>query len=80
MSPESIRSMLNRRPFCPFRLHTSDGRHFVITKPDLVMIGGAVTVVGIVRDVQSEFFDEPVIIANRHILSLEPIVEAATAG
>ena len=27
-----------------------------------------------------ELFDEPVIVANRHITSLEPIIEAATAN
>ena len=80
MSPESLREMLNRRPFIPFRLHLSDGRHFVITRPELVFIGGSVTVVGIVQDVRSEFYDEPVIIANRHITSLEPIIEADAAA
>ena len=80
MSPESLRQMLERQPFLPFRLHLSDGRHFVISRPKLVFIGGSVTVIGIVRDVASEFFDEPVIVANRHITSLEPIVEAATAN
>ena len=41
-----------------------------------MFIGGSVTVIGIVRDVASEFFDEPLTIANRHITSLEPIIEA----
>ena len=80
MSPESIREMLNRRPFIPFVLHVSDGRSYVITRPQLVFPGGGVTIVGLVRSVDSEFFDEPVIIANRHITSLAPIIEAqATA-
>ena len=41
---------------------------------------GAMTVIGIVRNVASEFWDEPVTVANRHITSLEPIIEAATAN
>ena len=80
MSPEALRDVLNRRPFLPFRLHLSDGRHFVISRPELVFIGGSMTVIGLVRDVASEFWDEPVTVANRHITSLEPIVEAATAN
>ena len=80
MSPEALRDALNRRPFLPFRLHLSDGRHFVISRPELVFIGGSVTVLGIVRNVASEFFDEPMTVANRHITSLEPIIEAATAN
>jgi hypothetical protein len=80
MSPEAIREMLARRPFIPFRMHLTDGRNFVITRPELVFLGGAVTVIGIVRNTASEFFDEPVIIANWAIVSLEPILEpAATA-
>ena len=76
MSPEALREMLERQPFIPFRIHLSDGRSFVITRPKLVFIGGSTTVIGLVRNTESEFFDVPVIIANRHIVSLEPIVEA----
>ena len=80
MSPEALRDMLNRRPFLPFRLHLSDGRHFVISRPELVFIGGSMTVIGIVRNVTSEFWDEPATVANRHITSLEPILEAVPAN
>jgi hypothetical protein len=79
MSPESIKTMQERQPFIPFRIHVSDQSHYDITRPALVMIGGAITIVGIVRNVQSEFFDEPVIIANRHITRLEPLIEADAA-
>ena len=37
------------------------------------------TFIGIVRDVASEFFDEPVLVANRHITRLEPLIEEVTA-
>jgi hypothetical protein len=76
MSPESIRSMLDRRPFIPFRVHVSDQASYDITNPRVAMIGGAVLVIGITRrDSDSEFFDEPVIVANRHITRLEPLVD-----
>jgi hypothetical protein len=76
MSPESIRSMLDRRPFIPFRVHVSDQASYDITNPRMAMIGGAVLVIGITRrDSDSEFFDEPVIVANRHITRLEPLVD-----
>ncbi len=75
MTPESIREMLNR-PFIPFRMQLADGRSLVISRPELVFIGGSVTIVGVVRNVDSEFFDEPIIVANRHIVSLEPMVES----
>ncbi|HEY1191894.1 MAG TPA: hypothetical protein VGE74_29960 [Gemmata sp.] len=79
MSPEALKSLLIRKPFLPFRLHVADQTSYDITKPDMVMIGGAVTFIGLVRNVQSEFFDEPVVVANRHITRLEPIVEEVAA-
>ena len=76
MSPEAIRAMLDRRPFIPFRIHVSDQVGYDVTNPRMVMIGGAVTVIGVNRrDSGSEFFDEPVIVANRHITRLEPLVD-----
>ncbi len=79
MSPEAIKAMLYRRPFIPFRLHVSDHTVYTVTNPEMVVVGGAVTFIGIVRNVASEFFDEPVLVTNRHITRLEPIIEEVTA-
>lgn len=76
MSPESIRNLLTRVPFIPFRLHLSDQASYDITNPRMVMVGGSVIVIGINRrDSTSEFFDEPVIVENRHITRVEPLVD-----
>ena len=76
MSPDSIRAMLDRRPFIPFRIHVGDVAHYDIAKPRMVVIGHVATFIGINRrDSQSEYFDEPVIVANRHITRLEPLVD-----
>ena len=76
MSPDSIRAMLDRRPFIPFRVHVSDQVSYDVTNPRMCVIGGAVTFIGMNRrDSQSEYFDEPVIVANRHITRLEPLVD-----
>jgi hypothetical protein len=79
MSPEELRSLLQRRPFMPFRIHVSDEASYEVRKPDMVSIGRTILFLGLVRDVQSEFFDEPVLIALRHITRIEPIVEAIPA-
>lgn len=79
MSPEAIRDALNRKPFVPFHIRLSDGRSFLITRPELVFLGGALTIIGIVRNIDSVFFDEPVTIANRHIVSLEPALESVVS-
>jgi hypothetical protein len=77
MEPASLRSMLNRRPFIPFRVHVSDQSHYDVRNPNFLMVGGGVVVIGIARNIDSEYFDEPVIIANRHITRLEPLIEEA---
>ena len=80
MSHESLRGMLNRVPFVPFRIHVSDQSSYLITRPQLVFPGSSDIVIGIVRDgVESDLWDEPVIVANRHITRLEPVVAANTA-
>jgi hypothetical protein len=80
VSPEALRDMLTRVPFIPFRLHISDQASYDITNPRMVMVGGSVLVIGINRrDSASEFFDEPVIVANRHITRVEPLVDEVAA-
>lgn len=81
MTPESLREMLRRQPFVPFRLFVSDGRSFDITKPHLVFPGANMVMIGIVRpEVSTEFWDEPAFVANRHITGTLPLVEAMAGG
>lgn len=80
MSPEELNSALRRRPFVPLRIHVSDGVHYDILIPDMVMIGRTILFIGLRRDVDSPFFDEPVWVALRHITRVELIVEASAAG
>jgi hypothetical protein len=77
MAPEAIRAMLERRPFIPFRIHVSDQVSYDVTNPRTCVIGGAATFIGIARDSDSPYWDEPVIVANRHITRLEPLVDEA---
>lgn len=80
MSPEELNSALRRKPYIPLRVHVTDGVHYDITIPDMAMIGRTILFIGLRRDVQSPFFDEPVMVSMRHITRVEPIVEATTAG
>ena len=76
MSPEELSGALKRRPFVPFRIHITDGAQYEIRIPDMVMIGRTILFIGLRRDIDSPFFDEPVWVAMRHITRVEPIVEA----
>jgi hypothetical protein len=76
MSPESIRSMLDRRPFLPFRIHVDEGTSCDVVRPEWCLVCRASVMIGIKRpDSPGEFFDVPVFIANRHITRLEPLVD-----
>lgn len=75
MTPQALRELLNRIPFVPFRLHLSDGRSYLINRPELVFPGASMLVIGVIRPtVSTEFWDEPVMVANRHITGTEPVI------
>jgi hypothetical protein len=81
MTPHALRELLARRPFVPFRLYVSDGRNFEVRRPELVVAGASLIIIGVVRPaVSNEFWDEPVLIANRHITGTDPIVEPDAAA
>jgi hypothetical protein len=58
----------------------TDGVHYDIPIPDMAMIGRTTLFIGLRRDIESPYFDEPVMVSMRHVTRVEPIVEAASAG
>lgn len=79
MSPDEIHSMLKRRPFLPFKVHVTGNVEYEVRQPEMVVIGRTILFIGQRRNIDSPYFDEPILVAIRHITHLEPIVEAATA-
>ena len=75
MDPEQINAFTRRRPFLPFRLHVSGGVSYDVLHPDWVALGRTTVFVGMRRDVDSPYFDEPVVVALRHVIRIEPLVE-----
>ena len=80
MSPNEIVSSLRRRPFVPIRIHVAEQATYDIHLPEMVMVGTTVLFIGLRRDVESPYFDEPVLVVLRHITRVEPIIEAQTAS
>jgi hypothetical protein len=74
MSPEEIRTILRRDPFVPFRICVSDRAYYDVRRPALVFVGNRETIIGITRNTESEFWDDPVIVSNIHITRLEPLI------
>jgi hypothetical protein len=79
MSPEELSRMIRRRPFVPIRVHITDGASYEIRNPEMAAVGRTVLFIGLVRDVASVLFDEPVLVSMRHVTRVEPILEQATA-
>ena len=69
--------MLNARPFVPFRVHMSDGKHFDIQHPELALL----TRISLhfaegVADPTSQIPARASMISPLHIVRLEPLVPA----
>ena len=80
VGPEDLNALCRAKPFVPFRLHVTGGTTYDITNPEFISIGRRVAFVGVRRDPNSEYFDEPVIVALVHMTQVEPIITPAAAG
>lgn len=73
MNPDAILAFTRRSPFVPFRVHVAEITHYDVLHPEWIMVGGAMAFIGGRRDPNSPIFDEPIVIALRHITRLEPL-------
>ena len=78
MPAEELRKMLMQQPFAPFRIHLSDGRVFDVRHREMVWVGHSVALVGLFA--LDGYLDRSEMIALAHIVSLEPIHAASSAG
>jgi hypothetical protein len=78
MAPADIRNLVQRKPFRPFRIVTSDGTIYEVRHPDLVMIGLASIIIGYPSEQDPHSYSRWDIVSLRHIVRLEPEQEAVT--
>ena len=76
MSPDELAPYFNRRPYLPVRLHLTEGESIDVRNPHMVVLGKTTIVIGIQRNIDSPYYDEPVMLALAHIRKVEPIIEA----
>ena len=79
MSPNELIALRRRRPVIPFRLHVSGGVSYDITFPEWMLVGATTVFIGARRDPSSPIFDEPILVAVRHIIRAEPLEPVGTA-
>ena len=80
MSHEDLKARIRQRPFVPFRVVLTEGTSYEIRHPDLFMLGKRAAVIGLAKDPEEAFFDATVLVDLLHIVRLEPLDRAATAG
>ena len=79
MSPDDLSAWLGRRPYIPLRIHVTGGVHYDVLNPQFVVVGRTSVFIGLRRDIDSPYFDEPVMVATHHITRVEPMVELMPA-
>jgi hypothetical protein len=79
MAPDEIAPLLSRRPFVPLRFHLSDGHHYDVLKPEFTMLLKTSLLIGVRRNVDSPYFDEPVFLNLGQLTRVEPLVEQMAA-
>ena len=77
MNPEEINKFLRATPFIPFRVHTSDGKHFDIDHPEMAFLTRmALSIARPIADSTKDISLRADSISPLHIVRLEPLVPA----
>jgi hypothetical protein len=77
VNPQEINKFLRARPFVPFRVHTSDGKHFDVGHPELAILTRiALIIAKPVADPTQEIPARSDSVSPLHVVRLEPLVAA----
>jgi hypothetical protein len=80
MERESLKGLLRRRPFKPFRLFVSDGAAYEVRHPDLCMLAKTEAVIGLPPHPASIDADRFAWIDLDHVTRVEPLDVPTPAG
>jgi hypothetical protein len=72
-TPELIQERLRRRPFQPFRIIASEGLHFDIHHPELVLVGRRELTIGTPDPQSPTIFDRIMWVELVHVVALEEL-------
>lgn len=75
MTPQDLESELNKKHFQPFRIVTTNGKTYDITKKDrpLLMLGKRTVIIGRRVPEIDSYFDRYDVVSLVHVIRLEPI-------
>lgn len=71
--PDNILTRLHERPFRPLRIVVSEGQHFDIHHPDLVLVGERDLMIGFPSTENPAVYDRVTRVALMHVVALEDL-------
>lgn len=77
---EDIQEKLRKKPFQPFRIIASEGLHYDIRHPDLVLVGRRDLTIGFPDSESPTVYDRVTRVAMVHVVALEDIPVSTQQG
>ncbi len=79
-SSNDIQARLREKPFRPLRIIVSEGQHFDIRHPDLILVGLSDVIIGFPSPDNPTVYDRVTRVALIHVVALEDLPVAAPPG
>jgi len=76
MRPSDIRAKLRRQPFQPFRMYISDGSHYDVRHPEMLLVARTEVAVGLGHDAD-DLPEQLAYCDPLHITRIEPLAKGA---
>lgn len=73
MTSEELDSWVKREPFVPFRIHVQERIQYDVAKPRFAMVGRNCVMIGLRKNIDSPFFDEPVLVLLKDVTRVESL-------
>jgi hypothetical protein len=79
-NPETIQARLREKPFKPLRIIVSEGQHFDIQHPDLVLVGRDDLIIGFATPDMPTIYNRVTRVALIHVVAMEDLPAPASTG
>jgi hypothetical protein len=69
---EDVQRRLQQRPFQPFTLFLTDGSHYEVRHPELILLGRRSMILGITSEPNQKLYERAIDIDLLHVVRMEP--------
>lgn len=71
-APEDVQRRLQKRPFQPFVLHLTDGSHYEVRHPEMLLLGRRSMILGLASEPEQTVYERAIDIDLLHVVRMEP--------